>query len=189
MKNIKKIGIIVICLVLLGAGIIFYKHSVNEEPVVSTGENNLRESGEGDNLAELEPKGDLPDAEGDLSDEEENLSDSNENNKNKEDKNVVVTGSSEIEKIKAQLAKAKEIDQDLISVSPDNNYVAYYKGEREFLTQQLFLWEVGDKSPQPIEGVKDQAFGCIFWSPNSEYLFIDDGLGFEELGHIEETFL
>jgi len=47
MKNMKKIGIIAICLVLLGAGIIFYKHSANEEPVVSIEENNLREPGGG----------------------------------------------------------------------------------------------------------------------------------------------
>ena len=105
----KKIGIIALCFVLLGTGIFLYKHSSNEEPVISIEGNNLQESGEGDNLAELEPKGDLPDAEGDLSDEEEGLSGTNENDENKEDKNVVDTGNSTVIKV-AERYLAPELD-------------------------------------------------------------------------------
>jgi hypothetical protein len=92
MKNMKKIGIIAICFVLLGTGIMLYKHSSNEEPVVSIEGNNLQEPVEGDNLAEIEPEGDLLDADEELPDmedksldEEASLSGTNENDESRED--------------------------------------------------------------------------------------------------------
>ncbi len=100
----KKIGIIVLCLVLLGTGIMLYKHSSNEEPVISIEGNNLQESGEGDNLAEIEPEGDLLDA-----DEEEDLSDTNENDEKKEEESVVDTGNSTVIKV-AERYLAPELD-------------------------------------------------------------------------------
>ena len=89
---------------------------------------------------------------------------------------------SKIEEIKSKLNK----DTYGIAVSFDNNYVAYVQGDTQLLEGQLFLWKVEDNSPKLIDGVKDRI--CkLYWSPDSQYIFVDIGTSAQRAGIIVST--
>jgi len=144
----------VLCLVIVGTGVFLYKSmSSNEESVVRTEANNLQKPVEA--------------AEADVPDEEEDVSDSEE------------AENSEVKKIKAELAKEKDIVETFVSFN--NKYIAYLKEDDSY--SQLYLWAAGEKNPQLIEGVAGRL--CeIYWSPNSEYFFVDEGTGVDRSGWI-----
>jgi len=64
----------------------------------------------------------------------------------------------------------KEIEDDKISASPDGKYVA-------FLDQsgQVSLWTIGEEQPEILPDVEVVDYGNSIWSPDSRYLFIDNG--------------
>lgn len=88
--------------------------------------------------------------------------------------------SSKIEEIKSKL---KKTDIYAVTVSYDNNYVAYVQGDKQLMEGQLFLWKVGDNNPKIVDGVNDRI--CeLYWSPNSQYLFVDIGTSAQRAGII-----
>jgi|GEM_PF-5367279 len=61
-----------------------------------------------------------------------------------------------------------------VTVSPNQTYVAYVKGDTSFMYGQLYIWQVGEKAPKKIVGVEDRICELTF-SPNSNILLVDSG--------------
>ncbi|NLI92212.1 MAG: hypothetical protein GX434_08425 [Peptococcaceae bacterium] len=87
---------------------------------------------------------------------------------------------SKIQNIKLHLNKA---DIYGITVSYDNNYVAYVQGDPKNYEGQLYLWEINNSISKPVEGIKNQ-ISSLIWSPNSKYLFVDSGTSIYRGGKI-----
>jgi len=65
--------------------------------------------------------------------------------------------------------------------SPDKNAVAYMVSQTESDedsnedSMTLHIWNVGDDKPQSATGNPESMVGDVFWSPNSDYVFVDSG--------------
>lgn len=80
----------------------------------------------------------------------------------------------------------KQRDVYEVKWSYDNMFVAFVKGDPDFMEGQLFLWKVGEKKPIIVESLNDRI--CeIIWSPDSKYAFVDIGTSALRAGYIVEA--
>ena len=80
-----------------------------------------------------------------------------------------------LNKIEGILQEDKTVSH--VIESPDKKAVAYMVSdtgsEEEPMT--LHVWSVGDNKPRSATGSPETMVGDVFWSPDSEYVFVDSG--------------
>ena len=92
---------------------------------------------------------------------------------NYEDKEISDTNKDwSLETIENIVLNSEEIYE--IKPSPNKKMIAYIKGDPDKCSGHMFIWKVGESKPIETEDIEDRI--CeLFWSPNSEYIFMDIG--------------
>lgn len=94
-------------------------------------------------------------------------------NNNDEKHNISDTNNEwSLEAIENMILNMDEVYE--VKPSPDKKMIAYIKGDPDEWSARMFLWKEGESGPIETEGVEDRI--CeLFWSPDSEYIFMDIG--------------
>lgn len=80
-----------------------------------------------------------------------------------------------LDKIEEVIKKDKTVFN--VIESPDKKAVAYMvsKTGKPYDDMTLQIWSVGDDRPRSVTGNPVSTVGDVFWSPNSDYVFVDNG--------------